>query len=562
MSTSVSIQTNQEKAHGQAGRRETLARLLMFAPLLVCVLLMLPRLVSPHFGLFDDGTTIIRAQEIASGTWNLEEDLEAGRTRPLYWLFYTATYSLFGANPFWFFVVNTLVLAGTALGILYLVRQMGGSRLQAGLTALLFALSGPVIENFYTLSKAEPLQMALLVLSMVWLAPFARLNRRWKKGLAFLAATLTLLLAAAAKETTLFVFPISAVWLAAAWIRRLRGSSEGFEARGTYFLANGLAVAGSLALRSLFVSQGLTSGSYTNGYVIDPARMLSAALSWLGWLGRDFIYLVPLVLLAVAVFVARKKISQEVLLFDSLVWMAAWVAVYLPWSFTIEYYLLPFAFGFSFFAGILLVQALDLLKTASQPWRIAVGALLGVTLILFLVTQANNATNARIQLTIDEANAEVLDFVAANAPQGATVLVNIQFSNEYIRQIRSHLTALRHRSDLSVDQFKFQGIDPNEPGLEPHFILSPSITNQPLLAVRMGEVEETQVTWNKTLKSTLDVNWTTILTTNHAFPMLNIDIPRLFCPLAPALDYCALSIPIIDRRAFTYGWTVYNLELP
>src|SRR5205807_47071 len=81
---------------------------------------------------------------------------ETGRFFPAYWLLYSAIFGIVGVRPLAFFIVNVLLFAGVLAILARLVRSAGATPLQAAVAALLFALSGPAIESFYTLPKAEP----------------------------------------------------------------------------------------------------------------------------------------------------------------------------------------------------------------------------------------------------------------------------------------------------------------------------------------------------------------------------------------------------------------------
>ena len=82
-------------------------------------------------------------------------------------------YSLVGRQPLGFFLVNLVVFLVIIASVIGLVRSLGGNRWQAWFSGLIFALSGPVIENTYTLSKAELMQMALLLASLLIFARLA-----------------------------------------------------------------------------------------------------------------------------------------------------------------------------------------------------------------------------------------------------------------------------------------------------------------------------------------------------------------------------------------------------
>src|SRR6266513_3623771 len=131
-----------------------------FAPWAFAVLVMLPRPASPEFGLLYDGLTLQSGRETI-GRWGSVLGLipETGRFFPAYWLVYSGVFGVVGARPLAFFGVNVLLFVAL-LGLLArVVRAAGGTPLQATVTMVLFAACGPAIETFYTLSKAEPLQV-------------------------------------------------------------------------------------------------------------------------------------------------------------------------------------------------------------------------------------------------------------------------------------------------------------------------------------------------------------------------------------------------------------------
>ena len=138
------------------------------APVALAGLVMLPRLASPQFGLLDDGLTLQTGHEVI-GRWSSALHLipETGRFFPAYWLVYSAIVGIVGVRPLAFFAVNVLLLAGLLAFLARLVRLGGGTRLQAAVAAVLFALCGPTIEAFYTLSKAEPLQLMWIGVSLL-----------------------------------------------------------------------------------------------------------------------------------------------------------------------------------------------------------------------------------------------------------------------------------------------------------------------------------------------------------------------------------------------------------
>src|SRR5262245_41897430 len=225
------------------------------APVALAVFVMLPRLASPQFGLLDDGLTLQTGRHVIGGGSNpLHLIPETGRFFPAYWLAYAAVVGVVGARPLAFFMVNVLLLAGLVTALVRLVRLGGGARTQAAVAAVAFALSGPVVETFYTLSKAEPLQLTWIALSLLAAAASVTAERaRTRAGLLTLAGA-ALLLACATKETSLVLVPIALVWLGIElW---LRGAGEtGRRFAGAYVGLSLVAAAMFGALRSLYASR-------------------------------------------------------------------------------------------------------------------------------------------------------------------------------------------------------------------------------------------------------------------------------------------------------------------
>jgi hypothetical protein len=131
-------------------------------PVLAAVALMLPRILSPQFVLFDDATSISIGHQTWNGEWDWRQDLgQYGRFRPVYWLAYSLTYRLAGYHAAWYFVGNLFLLAGTGFLIAWTLLRITRKPLAAGVAGMAFVLGGPVVEAAYTLSKPELLQVFL-----------------------------------------------------------------------------------------------------------------------------------------------------------------------------------------------------------------------------------------------------------------------------------------------------------------------------------------------------------------------------------------------------------------
>lgn len=71
--------------------------------------------------------------------------------------------------------------------------------------------------------------------------------------------------------------------------------------------------------------------------------MVCLAVPRLPYLLRIFVFVI------VALFHKRRR--QRWILVDCSIWMLGWIAVFLPWHSSLDYYLLPFTLGCAVFAA-------------------------------------------------------------------------------------------------------------------------------------------------------------------------------------------------------------------
>ncbi len=537
---------------------------------------MLPRLASPNFGLFDDGRTIVLSQGINHGVWDMSWDSAAGRFRPVYWLYYALVYRLAGMNPLSFFLGNTLILAVTIAILISLARLLSFNRFQAWSAGMVFALSGPVIENYYTLSKAEPLQLLAVGLGLLIAMIYARARVRWQKILLLAGCFIAFMLAYLVKETTLVLIPVSGAWVFLAWLRSYRKKDfTSLQPRLAILGTSTLAGIAFYLARRLSVPVALTGGSYSEQYSFTLQRILASIVRWSGWLIRDFAFLAPLSLGLFALWLISLRRSKSVLqspdvsgfshaalLLDALIWMLAWIAVYLPWVFMQEYYALPFTAGAAMAAGLALGWLVDGFRHIHIGASVFQSACLALAAVLWLVTLPTNYSNGRIQVAVDDANARMLTDLAYHAPPGGTVLVNIQQANEYVEQMSLYyLAQIYSRPDLTVLPYQSQPLGIENEFHRPDVILIvPLVENQPLMAVRMGLYESTQKTWNQALLGQLSPDWKMGTLIHDQFNLMMVDLPRIFCPLIRTRLFCSIPSPLLDRRLFSYGWAFYQIQ--
>ena len=536
---------------------------------LAATIVMLPRLSSPHFGLLDDGVLPIGSAAVLRQITGQEPgalflfERHLGLVRPVYWLWTGGQYLLWGANPLGFFLMLYLNLVATSLLVLGAVTAATKDPRAGLLAGLAFVLSPPVVENYYTASKAEPVLVLCLALSVFFLYRAIdvadRDTRRSRRRLA--AAAVFLLLGYLSKPTAHAMILVSGLWTISAWWRQGRsGNRQRFGVVRWYFIAN-LACAGTYwGAVALSGTAGIAAGGYSSGYALAPGTVLQGLLRHAAFYIRDFpLFLILGGVWAATVIGARGGAPASVrwLVVDCVSWIVGWTAIMLPWQSTLEYRLLPVSIGVSMATGILLSTfAGQEYAAARRTGWVAKGALiagLGLTLVVLI----NNVTNARIQLTVDAANRALIDHLASHAPPNGTVLVNLPEPSEYVWEVGQHLAAFRGRSDVTADYFNGGGhIAPGT------LVATPLMRHQPFPTVRLDFYESGVPEWSAKLSARLGDRATLVYREVARVPLLYVAIEEPVCPVLLAADiqdgaYCGTGRPLIDRRVFEYGWEVY-----
>jgi hypothetical protein len=524
-------------------------------PVAIGIVIMLPRLLSPQFGMLDDGNTLTSAQQIISGDLSFNYEAARGRFRPMYWLVPALIYRLVGVNPFWFFFANLIFLILIIIFSTAFLRRLGMTARNAALAGIVFLLTGSAVENIYTLSKGE-LLMLLFIVSAFYFS--AKLNQAGISKISWifytLLAAVLFFMADLNKETALVILPITGAWLIVEVIlARLQHREARWRWLASLLVASLTSFIVYWLIRNSLVDTSLQSGTYTSGYNFSIAAMKSSLIRWVGWLIRNDLYLVPLLLFWVIVSLRDKKFNLIKNASLILMWLMGWIAIYIPWRFAQEYYLLPFDIGIAVLTVMLLNLAWRTYQKSSKTNQFLLGGALAISALLWLASLANYWTDARIQMAVDSANQQLLDKME-NLPEGASVLLNIQYPNEYTVELDLLLRQVRGRSDIQLETFnpsKQQAAD---------YYLTPFVQNRPLLTVRMGVSEPDLANWISSLQNTIGETNQPVMRVEQRLKMMMVDLPRLFCPLIPGLNFCSSAYPVIDTRTFAYGWMLYRFE--
>ncbi|MDY6868249.1 MAG: hypothetical protein SVT56_10145 [Chloroflexota bacterium] len=540
--------------------KKTTRMIIALIPFLIATLILLPRLLSPQFGFFDDASTLSQSHRFLNGDFSMSHDKQAGRFRPVYWLYFTIIFAFAGYQPFWFFLTNLFLLFILLIEIRRLIQRMGGSDLQILIASLLFIFSMPIVESFYTLSKGEPLQL-IFILAADLIATPKRESTKHTLWIRNLQSALFFLLALMVKETTIVMLPVTFLW--ALYISLTKDKElEQYQKRYWFlFGASALAAMIYFFLRSTFGFPFITGGTYSNNYMTDLGALLQKLLRWITQFAFYFHYMIPLILLFIVLILMEnsplKRWHFEV--FKWAIWWAFWILILVPWEYAELYYLLPFALGGAILIGVISAPALDAIQQQNGWVRSLTIACSALVIALFLLTLPNYRTDARTQLAFDKLNAEMLSDLVKVTPDNGTVFINIETTNEYSEKIEAYLRDHYQKPDIDYNNIDAHLMDEILDQSQA-IVVIPSIENQPNLTVRAGIEETYQDSWNIEFMEKTEGHRQLIKAYQNTFRLSNVNLPTLICPLGISAGFCQDPDPLFDFRTLTYGWEIYQIQ--
>ena len=248
----------------------------------------------------------------------------------------------------------------------------------------------------------------------------------------------------------------------------------------TYAAANVVAALAFVGLRWYYLPLALSEGGYTRAYSLTVPTVGATLFRMAVWVVRDFAFLLPVAWAAALILVRGRPASRRLILYAG-VWMGGWLAVFLPWPATFAYYLLPFAFGAAVLGGVVVG---DLTRAGRErlAGRATAAVLLAATASLWLVTIANAVVDARVQLAVDRANGDLVEFLAT-LPSQSQVVLNTAQPNEYLFELPLHLSEIKRRPDIVVKPV-VRSVPEGQTSL-PGFVATPDVANRPVPTVRL-----------------------------------------------------------------------------
>lgn len=542
-------------------KNKSVLLILKVLPLLLAVLIMIPRLTSAQFGLLDDGYIMNEVKAILDGDLNILLGHEAGRFRPVYWLYFTLIYAIAGPNPFWFYIGHLIILLILIVEIQTLMKHQGVNHVHILLTTLVFIFSIPIIENFYTLSKGEPLQLVFILASILCLEKQkAKINHRMSWVLRALTI-ITLIIAFWTKETAYIMLPLSALWAAYALIQRNRISIEERKAYLHYLGAILIAAVVNVLIFTV-LNVSLASGdSYTSQYELDVISILTRAPRWMTLYVHYFSFLLPLAIMVVIIFLNKenenKQLTHNLVFWGS--WILAWSIGLMPWQFAESYYLLPFSVGVSILIALLIPHIWDGINSHRPLIHRLMTTMAVICLVLLLASLTHYRTHARVQLTFDRMNDQMINTIRNLLPDDGDLIMGVNTYNEYVQNTGHFLIDQDGMTNITFDFVSLEVLLVLETRSEA-ILLLPYIEHQPTLLLRAGVEEEFTMAWVDEIQQTLEGRLEPVDQLRAGFQINNINLPVIACPILGRRGFCEHPDPFLDTRLFSYGWDIYRIK--
>jgi hypothetical protein len=179
-----------------------------------------------------------------------------------------------------------------------------------------------------------------------------------------------------------------------------------------------------------------------------------------------------------------------------------------------------------------------------------------LALLSVAATIPNNITNAHLQLAIDDANTELLTYLARVIPAGGKLYFNLLPDNEYIYETNLQLPLLYGRSDIITGSFLALNENQRAELKPPYVIIAPSIDNQPYATVRLGSYSLYTQQWNQALRDFMQRPADKVIV--RSFHRFNIDLIRLPCSyLATNTAVCSQLPPVFNFSTVSYSWEIF-----
>jgi hypothetical protein len=454
---------------------------LRLAVALVAILFHAGALWENTWSAVDDGNDLERmldySQRLEDGTFGVGFAAtlwaHTGLFRPGFVFVRLAEYKLFGLNCLLHHAAHVLVMLIVCQLLFSIAQRATGSRMSGALTALLFIVFSPNVENWFRLGDPTFYPAALAVASVGCVARGMALTAERSAARAgWLAAALACLVPAYfTRETCIALIGLGAGMALACAV----GAGELLSRRNlrfalVYLVGHVALGAGWFAGRHWAGVKAIGAGSYSQDYQISPVVMATTALKYCDVLWNGLMLLFPA---AVLLFAWRLWLwtrgraaldNRDGWSWVGLCWFLACGSILLPWKHPLARYIGPAVPGLCLFVGVTVSRLFGDMTAARRPrWEsILRWALLANLPLLALAGFIRNYNYYVFRHDFDLAAAQARQVIAQQAPADARLFVNMPPDSEHIfNETTKLLKVLNGRPDLT--QFNFNAPDRPEP---------------------------------------------------------------------------------------------------
>jgi hypothetical protein len=396
-------------------KRDCIQQHLLAASILscFCLLLCLPVLLHPHWGLYSDPRQIVENCRIFYSSPHIRWDIIHGYYRPGFHILDLAVWLVSKENPLGFYVFRTAIFICTALLTYASCYTWTQSKKMSATLAAMWGFLSPTFEVIYTLDKAES-YIAFLFSAVVYAYVQAVSNTKAEAALRTRLSSAAITFGGSAyamftKETGQLLLLLGLLFCVSSIVDFVRTRSSGQQSNQQmllWLLTCGLLPAAALVIyKAYFIIGGGSRASY-GALSLSPSFVLTQLLSYLPLI-PDFFAVLLFVLCATAIYAFKywKSPGEQARKFQLVICLelaaCAGTIALLCWKSLIVYSWYPmFAFlipSVAFFAS-----------TIKRTW-------IAYSLIacFALAAMPSRIVQAQLQYQFDAAANDLVDHIAA-----------------------------------------------------------------------------------------------------------------------------------------------------
>jgi len=415
----------------------------IFIILLMTIIIMSLPLSHPSFGLLDDVYSLTCFERIDKAKslkefWNIICPKEIGRLRPVYFIYNYLIYKIVGKSPLGFYIFHTLNLFIVFLWLFFITRLICNDNLLALIAPLLLFSSNTLLENYYTLGKAEN-QLLFFGLTIIYLF---FLNNKWlteKKfsdvpKIRFKFINILLILSTFAfygsKETAISYLPLAILWLCLVIFRR----PNEFKWQTIIYSASFVVL--NLITLVIFILLKPKQMEYAAKYSFDIVNIKLILTKYYNMILIDLYYFWVCLFYWIIGFllnvVFRKKQSSRLIYqVFFLLYFCIFLFIYLPWPGAMPKYIVVSIIGSVIFSLSILADIRDHIKQLHRNQAFAKILLLRTLFFSILALMFLNLfygvrdsySEGKVRNLWDRVNAGMMKYVAENSSPNSRVFL-------------------------------------------------------------------------------------------------------------------------------------------